>query len=120
MDNQDREKRGSSLLSFTERVVFVIKSIPKGKVLSYGRIASVAGNPRGARQVVRILHTQTGKRNLPWHRVINSKGKISLKGEGYRQQRILLESEGIVFGEDDSINLKEFLWSVETIEEIPT
>lgn len=120
MDDRKNKKGIYPLFSFTERVVYVIRNIPEGRVLSYGRIASVAGNPRGARQVVRILHTQTGKHDLPWHRVINSKGKISLKGEGYRQQKELLESEGIMLDEDDSIDLKKYLWNIESIEEIDT
>ena len=58
---------------FTERVINIIKSIPIGKVMSYGQIAKVAGSPRGARQVVRILHSMSEKHKLPWHRVINAK-----------------------------------------------
>ena len=97
--------------SFHQRVIDIIKSIPKGKVATYGQIAALAGNPRGARVVVRVLHSSSGKENLPWHRVINSKGSISLKpGTGYEVQKALLKKEGIVFKEDDSIDLKSFLW----------
>lgn len=103
---------------FTERVVHVIKSIPKGQVLTYGKVAALAGNPRGARQVARVLHTMTGKHDLPWHRVINSKGMISLRGEGYQQQRELLESEGLIFGDGGTIDLKRCLWDIEVIEDI--
>jgi methylated-DNA-protein-cysteine methyltransferase-like protein len=63
---------------FTERVISIIQSIPEGKVMTYGQIASYAGSPRGARQVVRILHSMSKKHHLPWHRVINSKGEISI------------------------------------------
>jgi len=97
--------------SFHQRVIDIIKSIPKGKVATYGQIAALAGNPRGARVVVRVLHSSSGKENLPWHRVINSKGSISLKpGTGYEVQKALLKKEGIVFKEDDTIDLKRFLW----------
>ena len=65
--------------SYSERIKELIKRIPYGKVATYGQIASLAGNRRGARQVVRILHTCSQKENLPWHRVINARGSISLR-----------------------------------------
>jgi methylated-DNA-protein-cysteine methyltransferase-like protein len=97
---------------FTKAVKSVIKRIPKGKVASYGQIAAMAGNPRAARQVVRILHSSSRKDKLPWHRVINSKGTISLKpGRGYELQKSFLKKEGIKFGLDDTIDLNQFQWS---------
>ena len=66
------------MTKFTEEVLDIIKMIPKGKVMTYGQIAAYAGNPRGARQVSRILHSMSSSHELPWHRVINSKGGISL------------------------------------------
>ncbi|MCG8568646.1 MAG: MGMT family protein [Spirochaetes bacterium] len=96
---------------FTQRIIAIIKAIPKGKIATYGMIAALAGNPRGARQVVRILHTFSSKEQLPWQRVINSKGKISLPNpDDYLRQRELLEAEGIEFEEDDRIDLDQFLW----------
>ena len=71
----------------------------------------LAGNPRAARQVVRALHSSSGKEKLPWFRVINSKGQISLKpGQGYELQKALLEDEGIEFGLTDTIDLARFQW----------
>lgn len=96
--------------TFTERVVEAIKRIPRGKVATYGLVAMMAGNPRGARQVVRVLTTQWAKHDLPWHRVINSKGTISLSGEGYRIQRQMLESEGVVFDAKGKIDFGRYLW----------
>jgi methylated-DNA-protein-cysteine methyltransferase-like protein len=97
--------------SFSERVRKVIKQIPAGKVATYGQIAFIAGNPRGARQVSWILHSCSKKDNLPWYRIINSKGRISLAiNQGYNIQKALLEKEGIVFEEDGSINLNLYLW----------
>lgn len=91
--------------------VTVIKKIPKGKVATYGQIAALAGNPRGARQVVRTLHSSSGKEDLPWHRVISSKGMISLpSGRGYELQKKLLENEGVEFDRRDRVDLKRFLW----------
>lgn len=93
---------------FSEEVIKIIQAIPSGKVASYGQIAMVAGNPRGARQVSRILHTCTKKYNLPWHRVINSQGKISLKDKGFELQYGLLKKEGIEFGLSNAIDFKQF------------
>ena len=100
---------------FTRKVLDVIRSIPRGKVISYGRIAVLAGNPRGARQVSRFLHSMSEKHDLPWHRVVNASGKISLpRGQGYELQRALLESEGVVFSKNRSIDFSTFLWEPRT------
>ncbi len=97
--------------SFYQRVIEIIKYIPEGKVATYGQIAAYAGNPRAARQVAYILHSSSGKENLPWHRVVNSRGGISLKPRrGYELQKQLLKEEGIRFKENDCIDLKRYLW----------
>jgi len=97
---------------FSSRVKTVIKRIPEGKVATYGQIASIAGNYRAARQVAWILHSSSEKDNLPWHRVINRKGEISLKpGCGFEKQKQLLLKEGIVFDKKNRINLGRFLWN---------
>lgn len=81
---------------FTERVIQLIAAIPEGKVMTYGQIAALAGSPRAARQVVRILHSMSMKHKLPWHRVINSKGEIGIQEEeGFQTQVLFLESEGV-------------------------
>ena len=96
---------------FSERIVKVIKKIPKGKVASYGQIADLAGNKKAARQVVRILHTLSAREKLPWHRVIGGKGTISLKpGQGYEIQRAMLLEEGIFFDDHDRIDLNRYGW----------
>ncbi len=81
---------------FTERVIQLIQEIPSGNVMTYGQIAKIAGNPRAARQVAWILSRSSDKYKLPWHRVINSKGKISLTGTHGFSQKDLLEQEGVV------------------------
>jgi methylated-DNA-protein-cysteine methyltransferase-like protein len=97
--------------TFYPRVIDTIRKIPRGKVATYGQIALYAGNPRAARQVAYILHSSSGKQDLPWHRVINSKGGISLKPRhGYELQKQLLKQEGVRFKKDDTIDLKRFLW----------
>lgn len=98
-------------MNFTAMVVDVIKSIPHGKVATYGQIAMLAGNRFGARQVVWILNSMSEKEKLPWHRVINSQGKIALKqGAGYEIQKKLLLNEGVKFDKKDKINFKLYLW----------
>jgi methylated-DNA-protein-cysteine methyltransferase-like protein len=105
------EDDGNVNYSFSDRIKKLIKEIPPGKVATYGQIAAYAGNPRASRQVAWILHSCSRKDNLPWHRVINSKGRISLPlYGGYETQKKLLEIEGIVFKEDQSIDLKIYLW----------
>ncbi|UCE67020.1 MAG: MGMT family protein [Candidatus Zixiibacteriota bacterium] len=97
--------------SFGQKVKKLIRSIPRGKVATYGQIAAYGGNPLAARQVVRILHTSSNKERLPWHRVINRKGQIALKpGQGYEMQKQLLQKEGVTFNDSDTIDLKKFLW----------
>jgi methylated-DNA-protein-cysteine methyltransferase-like protein len=98
---------------FSEKVVRIVKSIPAGKVATYGQIALMAGSPSSARQVVRLLHALSDKENLPWHRVINSRGTISLTGQGYELQRAMLESEGVELGLGGRIDLAVFLWRPE-------
>ncbi len=97
--------------TFKETVTDIIKSVPRGKVATYGRIATAAGNPRGARQVAYILHSCSRKENLPWHRVVNRQGGISLKpNHGYELQKKLLEEEGVEFNENSCVDLANFLW----------
>lgn len=97
---------------FTAVVKNIIKSIPRGKVATYGQIAALAGNPRAARQVVRILHSSAEKDKLPWYRVVNSRRRISLpSGSGYELQHALLVREGVQFGIGDVINFDRFQWN---------
>jgi len=97
---------------FEKRVKDAIKRIPEGKVATYGQIASVAGNYRAARQVARVLHSSSQKDNLPWHRVINRKGEISLEpGNGFEEQKQRLQNEGVLFDKKNRVNLERFLWN---------
>lgn len=96
---------------FTQRVIDCIAAIPRGRVATYGGIAAMAGSPRAARQVVRVLHTSSRKEGLPWHRVINREGRISLPDmQGGDRQRTLLEAEGVTFDPSDRIDLNRYLW----------
>lgn len=101
-------------MDFTSEVIRLIKSIPRGKVATYGQIAYLTGLYPSVRRVVWILHSCSEKEGLPWHRVVNRKGKISLRpGAGYEKQKELLEGEGVFFDDDDRIDLDRFLWEAE-------
>ncbi len=94
--------------AFTRKVIEIIKSIREGKGCKYGRIAQMAGQPTGARQVTRIIHAMSRNHDLPWHRIINAKGCISLpKAHGYDQQKTFLQSERVEFDDKDRIDLKK-------------
>jgi len=97
--------------SFYHRTKVFIKKIPRGKVATYGQIAALAGNPRAARQVAWVLHSASDQEKLPWQRVINSQGGISLpRYGGYELQRALLLKEGVKFDSNDRIDLTRFQW----------
>ncbi len=99
---------------FYSKAKEIIRQIPEGRVATYGQIAAMAGHPLGARQVAWILHSSSDVDNLPWHRVVNRLGRISLKqNNGYEQQKALLESEGIVFSADETIDFERYFWSPE-------
>lgn len=96
---------------FTTTVIETIKKIPRGKVATYRQIAQLSGKPHAARGVSWILHSCSTRYRLPWHRVLNSQGKISFEKRSfnYRRQKKRLESEGIIFiGE--SLSLAKYQW----------
>lgn len=99
----------NELQPFTAEVVRILKEIPPGRVVTYGQVARLAGSPRAARQVVRILHTMSEKHLLPWHRVVNAKGEIAVPDDESRDlQRMLLESEDVEFLSDGRVDLSVF------------
>lgn len=96
---------------FTCRTREIISQIPLGRVTTYGIIAAGAGSGSGARQVARILHSSSRKYDLPWHRVVNRNGRISLPpGKGFELQKQLLQAEGVLFAQSGAIDLQRFLW----------
>ena len=90
----------------------VVMSIPKGRVATYGQVADIAGLPRHARQVGYALKVLPDDSAIPWHRVVNARGEISQRFApvSEKEQRILLEEEGITFGPKGRISLAEFQW----------
>ena len=95
-----------------ERIYAIIRRIPKGKVATYGQIALMAGLAGHARQVGYALHVLPEKSNVPWQRVINSRGRISLHSHDIHSsiQKEILLSEGVSFNADDRVSLAEYGW----------
>jgi methylated-DNA-protein-cysteine methyltransferase-like protein len=94
------------------RIWAVVRRIPRGRVATYGQVATLAGIPRHARMVGYALHALPEGSTVPWHRVINAAGAVSLRGEpGYdRLQRALLEGEGIRFDVEGRVALARYRW----------
>ncbi len=104
--------------NFYDQVYAVVRCIPRGKVTSYGRIAQMLSRPRAARAVGYALNALRDKQDdpayadIPWQRVINSQGRISIVNQEYsaNRQAELLRSEGVVVSEDLRIDLNVYLW----------
>lgn len=99
-------------MNFKESVIEIVKSIPKGKVTTYGTVALLANYPRNGRFVGGILHFNSEKENLPWQRVVNKDGFISIKSKEHPKelQKALLEQEGVEVSSDFMINLDKYGW----------
>lgn len=91
-----------------EKVYEIVKSIPKGKVVTYSQIAQALGNKQYARVVGNILHANLDPQNVPCHRVVNCNGRIAdaYAFGGIEAQKRLLLSEGVVFKNDTCVDLK--------------
>jgi len=101
---------------FTERVWDVVRRVPRGRVVSYGGVAAILGRPRAARGVGRALSLLGEDSDVPWWRVINRNGEISIKGlmHGPALQRALLEGEGVRFVRD-RVDWRRFGWSADAL-----
>jgi methylated-DNA-protein-cysteine methyltransferase-like protein len=90
----------------------VVRRIPRGRVASYGQVAELAGIPRHARQVGYALHALGPVSSVPWHRVVNARGEISLRSApgADRIQRQLLERERVRFDGRGRVDLARFRW----------
>ncbi|WP_394129878.1 MGMT family protein [Shewanella maritima] len=98
-------------MSPSERICYVVCLIPKGKVLPYGKVADLAGLPGRARYVSRALRLSPPSQQIPWHRVINSQGKISFdtNSNQYREQVELLRLDGVIVN-TGKISISKFQW----------
>lgn len=98
--------------SFYDQVYRMVTRIPHGRVTTYGHIAALCGKPRAARTVGWALHALPDDHRVPWHRVINARGGISIGKVGLppELQRSLLEREGVVFDADGRVDLERWGW----------
>ncbi len=100
--------------NFRERVLVIIAAVPRGKVVSYGQVAAAAGSPRAARQVGGILRALDPGQGVPWWRVINSEGFISIKGNWEATKEVqaeLLRREGVAVGEDFTVDMGRYRYN---------
>lgn len=96
-----------------DRIYAAVRGIPSGRVSTYGRVAALAGLPRQARLVGYALSALPASTRVPWHRVVNAAGAVSLRrgdGDGSLVQRMRLEREGVGFDARGRIDLTRFGW----------
>ncbi len=105
----------AGLPAFSAAVYLLVARVPKGKVVTYGQVAALLGAPRAPRAVGAALRRLSPplSHTVPWQRVINASGGISIRGDLIRagQQRWLLEDEGIEFGRRGTIDLDRYRWA---------
>jgi methylated-DNA-protein-cysteine methyltransferase-like protein len=100
-------------VSFPRRVYAIVLAVPPGRVITYGAIAALLGDPRKAREVGwAMAATPDQDPPIPAHRVINARGELSgaPASDGYAVRRARLEAEGVIFGADGRIDLDQYLW----------
>jgi methylated-DNA-protein-cysteine methyltransferase-like protein len=97
--------------SMYQRIYRIVRMIPPGRVASYGQISKIAGRC-SARNVGYAMSSVPADTDVPWHRVVNSRGMISVRSHGGEcsAQRQLLEREGVVFGPSGRIDLEIYGW----------
>ena len=106
LEMKKSKKKPSQTATIRIQIERTIRSIPRGKVSTYGGIAKMAGYPRAARIVASVLRRSYG---LPWQRVLGAGGEIKLRGDSAIEQRLRLEAEGVRFrGRRVDMKLHEF------------
>ena len=100
------------MAGFFERVYHLVRRVPPGQVTSYGAIARMLEHPHAARTVGWALHSLPAASDVPWWRVINSRGCVSIRrGQGAVRQRALLEAEGVIFDGQGCVDMDRFGWA---------
>lgn len=97
--------------TFRQAALEVVARIPEGRVVTYGQLALLAGNPGAARQAGHVLNSLAGESDLPWQRVINAQGRVSTHKLGFGDlQERLLQAEGVVFDASGRCDLGKYQW----------
>ncbi|MFU0911404.1 MGMT family protein [Kluyvera intermedia] len=96
--------------SFPQRVWQIVAAIPPGYVTTYGDVARLAGSPRAARQVGGVLRRLPEGSTLPWFRVVNRHGAISLTGPDLQRQRQALLADGVQVSGSGQIDMQKYRW----------
>lgn len=101
---------GNTDNDYRERVFRIVRSIPRGRVMTYGQIAEILGEGYTPRTVGFVMHSSNDK--TPWHRVINAQGGCSTRGLvlPHDKQQRMLEAEGVSFNKRGRCELQEYLW----------
>lgn len=92
---------------FDSIVYSIVREIPSGKVITYGKIAALAGKPQWSRRVGHAMSCAPRTLQLPCHRVVNSQGRLV---PDWQEQRSLLEKKGVTFRPNGSVDLKRNAW----------
>ncbi|HVE79870.1 MAG TPA: MGMT family protein [Gemmatimonadaceae bacterium] len=111
-EGRARGRRHAGPASSYERIYAVVRRIPEGSVATYGAVAVLAGVPGQARLVGYALHALPARSTVPWHRVVNARGAISLPaGDAAVRQRLLLVREGVAVDAAGRVRLARSLWA---------
>lgn len=99
-------------MNFYERVYEAVSKIPRGRVATYGQVASMSGNPRAARAVGSALHVNPYPGIIPCHRVVNKQGRLApaFAFGGKEVQSELLRAEGVKVGKDFHVDMEKYEW----------
>jgi methylated-DNA-protein-cysteine methyltransferase-like protein len=118
MTPKEIDELRAELDEFSDRVYWIVKQIPSGRVATYGQIAMLAGSPNAARAVGNLMKRSLREYvDLPWQRVINASGGISFKGDLARAelQLELLQTEGVGFDKRNKCDLDEYRWNPDVV-----
>ena len=106
-------RRGPAADGSWSRIYAVVRRVPRGRVVTYGQVAELAGLPGQARLVGYALRGLRDHATVPWHRVVNAQGRVSARGDdvgGAATQRVMLEAEGVEFGARGRLRLDRYRW----------
>lgn len=95
---------------YFQQVYRVVRAVPPGQVTTYGTVATLAGRPGGGRTVGWAMRALERGTDVPWHRVINAQGRISLPSPSAELQQALLENEDVEFDEGGCVDLRRYGW----------